>query len=242
MKLQLKRSNVLDGGLAKEPTAGQLEYGELAVNYNANDPVIFIKDSDNSIIRISTKGIPLEGDDQPQSGTLDDRYVMLNGSTMTGALILDADPTENLGAATKQYVDNSTPNVPDTNLAWSGQTGTIGKVTSSTGTDATLTSATTTAAGLLSATDKVKVDASLTETDADALYLTLTDADSVYLKKTDAGSLYLTLTDADSLYLKKTDADSLYLTLTDADSVYLKKTDADSTYVKADFASLPLLP
>ena len=31
-----------------------MEYGELAVNYNTNDPVIFIKDSDNKIIRLAS--------------------------------------------------------------------------------------------------------------------------------------------------------------------------------------------
>lgn len=53
MKIKLKRSNVLDNGVAKEPTAAQMEYGELAVNYNKEDPVIFIKNSDNSIIRLT---------------------------------------------------------------------------------------------------------------------------------------------------------------------------------------------
>jgi hypothetical protein len=56
MKIQLKRSNVLDGGVAKEPTAAQMEYGELAVNYNAADPVLFLKDSANGIIRVSNLG------------------------------------------------------------------------------------------------------------------------------------------------------------------------------------------
>jgi len=37
MKIQLKRSNVLDGTTAKEPSAEQMEYGELAVNYNNGD-------------------------------------------------------------------------------------------------------------------------------------------------------------------------------------------------------------
>ena len=105
MKLQLKRSNVLEGGFAKQPTTAQMEFGELAVNYNADDSCIFIKNSANQIIRISNAGIPIPGDDTPQSGTLDDRYVMLAGSTMTGFLILHADPTDNLGAVTKQYVD-----------------------------------------------------------------------------------------------------------------------------------------
>ena len=53
MKIQLKRSNVLEDGSAKKPLADQLEYGELAVNYNATDPTIFIKASDNSIIHIA---------------------------------------------------------------------------------------------------------------------------------------------------------------------------------------------
>ena len=56
MKIQLKRSNVLTGGFAKEPTASQLEYGELAINYNTDDPAIFLKDSNNNIIRISGVG------------------------------------------------------------------------------------------------------------------------------------------------------------------------------------------
>ena len=107
MKLQLKRSSVLDGGFAKEPTTAQMEYGELAVNYNLDDPCIFIKDSGNNIIRISNKGIPITGDISFQPGTLDERYVMLAGSTMSGPLILNADPTDNLGSATKQYVDTA---------------------------------------------------------------------------------------------------------------------------------------
>ena len=58
MKIQLKRSNVLDGSTAKEPTAAQMEYGELAVNYNNGDPVIFMKDSSDAIIRIAGAGAP----------------------------------------------------------------------------------------------------------------------------------------------------------------------------------------
>ena len=56
MKIQLKRSNVLQFGAAKEPTAPQMEYGELAVNYSDADPAIFIKDSANNIIRIGGVG------------------------------------------------------------------------------------------------------------------------------------------------------------------------------------------
>tara|TARA_R110000868_G_scaffold366010_1_gene628909 strand:+ start:82 stop:438 length:357 start_codon:yes stop_codon:yes gene_type:complete len=56
MKIQLKRSNVLDGGLAKAPTDAQMEYGELAVNYSSIDPSVFIKDSSNNVIKIAGEG------------------------------------------------------------------------------------------------------------------------------------------------------------------------------------------
>ena len=56
MKIQLKRSRVLEGDNAKQPSAGQMEYGELAVNYNEGDPAIFLKDSDNAIVRIAGAG------------------------------------------------------------------------------------------------------------------------------------------------------------------------------------------
>ena len=60
MKIQLKRSNVLEGGSAKEPTPEQMEYGELAVNYNENDPSLFIKDSGNNIVKIASGDIVLD--------------------------------------------------------------------------------------------------------------------------------------------------------------------------------------
>jgi len=45
MKIQLKHSNVLDSSSAKQPTAPNMLDGELAVNFNASDPAIFIKNS-----------------------------------------------------------------------------------------------------------------------------------------------------------------------------------------------------
>jgi hypothetical protein len=62
MKLQLKRSAVLDGGSAKEPTAAQVEYGELCVNYNEGDPALFIKNSLDQIIRIAGAGAVGDGE------------------------------------------------------------------------------------------------------------------------------------------------------------------------------------
>jgi hypothetical protein len=56
MKIQLKRSSVLDGGAAKAPLDEQMEYGELALNYNASDPSIFIKNSTNEVIKLVGNG------------------------------------------------------------------------------------------------------------------------------------------------------------------------------------------
>ena len=82
MKIQLKRSNQLDGTTAKEPTADQMEYGELAVNYNDDDPAIFLKGNDNTIIRIAGKG----------AAGLDGDYVNATGDNMTGDLTLGTNP------------------------------------------------------------------------------------------------------------------------------------------------------
>jgi len=106
MKIQLKRSNVLEGSVAKAPTPAQMEYGELAVNYNVGDPVIFLKDSDNNIVRITNTNVPDLDNDLEQPGTLDDRYLMLSGGTMTGDLVLSGAPSSDLEAATKKYVDD----------------------------------------------------------------------------------------------------------------------------------------
>jgi hypothetical protein len=54
VKIQLKRSSVLEGGKAKQPTPSQMEYGEVAVNYNSQDPTLFIKDSSNGIVAITS--------------------------------------------------------------------------------------------------------------------------------------------------------------------------------------------
>jgi hypothetical protein len=79
LKIQLKRSNVLASGVAKEPTAAQMEYGELAVNYNTADPVLFIKDSADGVIRLTNRAPdvlpdPIEGPSF-QPDTLDVRYI-----------------------------------------------------------------------------------------------------------------------------------------------------------------------
>lgn len=102
MKIQLKRSNVLDGGVANEPTAAQMEFGELAINYNGTDPSIFMKDADGNIVRIAGNDAvgndPGDIDGYPNLGdgggaTLDDRYLKLDAGA--GAQVVQStDPTE----------------------------------------------------------------------------------------------------------------------------------------------------
>lgn len=46
--VKLKRS----AELGKAPTAEQLDYGEVALNYNAEEPFLSIKDSNNNIQKI----------------------------------------------------------------------------------------------------------------------------------------------------------------------------------------------
>ena len=77
MKIQLKRSNVIEGTSAKQPTVGQMEFGELAVNYSDQDPAIFIKNSNSDIIRIAGKGA--EGSFSESYNDLTDKPTIGNG-------------------------------------------------------------------------------------------------------------------------------------------------------------------
>jgi len=48
-----KNSTANTGGVANGPAVGDVEYGELAINYGSADPALFIKDSANAIVRLS---------------------------------------------------------------------------------------------------------------------------------------------------------------------------------------------
>jgi len=83
MKLQLKRSLRLSNGAAQAPSAEQMSYGELAVNYSDTDPSIFLKDSTNVVRKLAISSLPDTSSSAAQSGTLDDRYLMLSGGTVS---------------------------------------------------------------------------------------------------------------------------------------------------------------
>lgn len=48
--IQHKRSNVSIGGVPKLPTASQIEYGEIAVNYSTDGETLSIKNASNQIV------------------------------------------------------------------------------------------------------------------------------------------------------------------------------------------------
>ena len=75
-KIQLKRSNALQSStVSRAPTASQLDYGELAINYNSADPQLFIKDSSGSVLRLF------------------DYYAKVSGTTFTGDVNFDGELT-----------------------------------------------------------------------------------------------------------------------------------------------------
>ena len=82
MKIQLKRSNVLESGRAKAPTSSQMEYGEIAVNYNSVDPTIFIKDSSNLIVAITDNSAEIARLDA-EINRLDGEIIHLDGEVNT---------------------------------------------------------------------------------------------------------------------------------------------------------------
>jgi len=104
VKIQLKRSNVLVTGVAKEPNAEQMEYGELAVNYNSTDPVIFIKDSSDNVIRLTNINQEVEWDDIvdkpaiPGFGDIPDVYdgqININAAVDGGITVTGSNATAN---------------------------------------------------------------------------------------------------------------------------------------------------
>ena len=123
MKIQLKRSNVLDGTSAKPPLAGQLEYGELAVNYNSGDPVIFLKDSTDAIIRIAGSGA--EGTFDGDYNNLENKPTIGDGKvtlTYGGEDLTDGEFTVNQEGDTvidiPREIPTTVPGSPSNNDLW----------------------------------------------------------------------------------------------------------------------------
>ena len=146
MKLRLKRSNVVENGGPKPPTAAQMEYGELAINYDGGvGPVIFTKDDNNAIVKILPKVTTLVLNDNASSVIQTIGGKLKTENTVSG----DADET----LSTKKYVDDvDTANLARTVLDDVSTNQQIaGKIS--------LTTATTSSDSLLTLTDRTYVDA-----------------------------------------------------------------------------------
>ena len=83
---QEAEEGITGGALTKDATSGQ---------FNAD------------ALRLENLADPDTDDDAVNKGYADGRYVDVAGDTMTGSLTLNADPSSNLHASTKQYVDNN---------------------------------------------------------------------------------------------------------------------------------------
>ena len=106
MKIQLKRSNVLEGSVAKQPSNDQMEYGEIAINYSQTDPAIFLKNANNDIIRIAGAGPKIGNLTGNVTGNLTGNVTGNLTGNVTGDLI--GDVTGNLtGNVTGSLIGNA---------------------------------------------------------------------------------------------------------------------------------------
>src|SRR5690606_5825082 len=108
-------SNILIAGSGLIKTGNQIDVvgtaGRIVANTDSIDlatagtPGTYTKVTTDAYGRV-TSGTTLSAGDLPADGYAS-TYVNVSGDTMTGFLTLNADPTDALHAATKQYVDNS---------------------------------------------------------------------------------------------------------------------------------------
>ena len=90
-KIQHKRSSVLSSGSAQAPTTSQLDYGEIAINYNTSDPQLYIKDSSGAVISILNSYAPLAGATFTGDVNFDGEAVIKGDATNSGALTLNSE-------------------------------------------------------------------------------------------------------------------------------------------------------
>ena len=90
-KIQHKRSSVLVSGSAQAPSASQLDYGELAINYSSSDPQFFIKDSSGSVISVLNSYAALDGANFTGDVNFDADVTIKGDSTNSGAITLNSE-------------------------------------------------------------------------------------------------------------------------------------------------------
>ena len=151
------------GDEAKRPTAAQMLDGELAVNYNANDPAIFIKDSAGAIIRIA--GNNSIGGDQDLGYTADGNnagtVTITDGTNATIPIATNSVAGLFTGVEKQKLAGISAGAGVDQNLGYTPNNDLAGTVTITGGTDATIPIASytdsTSVAGLFTGAEKKKL-------------------------------------------------------------------------------------
>jgi len=140
VKIVLKHSATED----KRPTPGQLENGEIALNYNAAGAFLTCKDTDGNIQQVSGVKISEVAPDSPVKQTL-----WFQPSSLT-LFVYD-------GNAFLPVAGGGTGGTPDVDLGYTAAAD-QGTVTNSAGDDATIPLADDTNAGLFTAAEKLKLE------------------------------------------------------------------------------------
>ena len=171
-KIYLKRTQTLNN----KPAPGDVEHGELWMNYHSGSPRLYFKDNANQIVEIKPGAASGEGANPPLSGneTGDlwfdgDNLLVWNGASwqVVGVSTLAAlDDTDVAGATANQllaydgnkWVAVSAASIAvDVNLGYT-PSATQGVVTNDAGSDATIPARTDANAGLMLPADKTAID------------------------------------------------------------------------------------
>ena len=175
MKIQLKHSDVLNNGAAVSPAANQMEFGEVALNYNVNDIKLWTKASDNSIVSI----VPTIGNGQINFNAGDGLTSSGNNATanQTGdtTKVLTVQAADNTIAVASGGISVNTGNlgIPTVNNAQIALTAGDGLISVTTGTSTeAATSFTLNSSSGLTNTLKVKLDGTSLTAAAAGLKLT----------------------------------------------------------------------
>lgn len=100
-KVAFKRSDVAD----KKPTAEQLDYGEIAINYAKDSEAIFFKNSENNVVEIKTNSAVVEELNTKQDKT--DNTLATTDKTVVGAINEVNTKFTNLAVGTTNLADNA---------------------------------------------------------------------------------------------------------------------------------------
>lgn len=96
---------VVSGTNASTSAAGVVQLTDSTSSTSTNTAA-----TPNSVKKAYDKAASVSSDLSSYKTTVSSSYMSKSGGTFTGAVILKADPTKDLGAATKQYVDNKANN------------------------------------------------------------------------------------------------------------------------------------